>query len=255
MKPHQTIPTALCLLAFGMLNGCYTQLATRGYGSAEPATAEAESASGSPARADSAYRDSVLAQPMEADTLAPKSGAPIVIVNNYYDTGPAYRGYASWEWDFPALSFGYYSSRHGHYSRPYWWDDPWYVRRHSHGYHPHRNPPYRPSTPVSGGTLSGPYRSDKRLFNPEPGYPSVRKGRRSYQPVPAASAQAGPVPQVAPKSSADAPGSSTRQQGRDNPPASTGESASGSGAPEAKPAKDDSGKDGDYPRLNKGRRR
>lgn len=254
MKPQTTLPTALCLLALGTLTGCYTQLATRGYGSAEPAPNGAAAATGYPAHADSAYGDSALAQPMEADTLAPESGAPTVIVNNYYDPVPSYRGYAGWEWDFPALSFGYYSSRYGHYSRPYWWDDPWYVRRHSHGHHPHRHPSYRPSRPVSGGTLSGPYRSEKRLFNPEPEYPSVRKGRRSYQPS-AAPAQSEPVPQVAPKPSAEASGSPTRQQGNDNPPAISGGSASGGGASEAKPAKDDSGKDGDYPRLNKGRRR
>ena len=174
------------LLSF-YLSGCYTQLATRG----DYARSQATPAYGQEVPpADSLAGDSTLAAvPAAADTLAPPAGAPTVIVHNYYDPYPYHRGYAQWEWEYPLLSVGYYSSHYGRYSRPYWWDDPWYSRRHIH-HRSHGHPPvYVPARPAAP---AGPYRSGQRLFNPEPAYPPVRKGRRSEAPV-SAPAEAAPA--------------------------------------------------------------
>jgi len=218
------LPTSLLLLAF-CLSGCYTQLATRGHFDREknypaygPDAAYADSLSG----------DSTLAA---ADTLAPPAGAPPVIVNNYYDSDPYHRGYARWEWEYPLLSFGYYSSHYGRYTRPYWWDDPWYSRRHVHRRphgHNHDYVPARPAGPP------GPYQSDKRLYNPDPAYKPVRKGRRSEGPA-SPPAEAAPAPKESSSS-----GSGTE---------------SGGSPSEAQPQKQEDKPEKEYRRLEKGRRR
>src|SRR5688500_17157564 len=134
------IPALSFFLLSSCLTGCYTQLATRGdYGRSQAAPAYGSNGSNRPdgpvsTASDSLSEDSALtASTGAADTLAPPVGAPTVIVNNYYDPYPHHRGYAHWEWDYPLFSFGYYSSHHGRYARPYWWDrwdDPWHSRRH-----------------------------------------------------------------------------------------------------------------------------
>lgn len=191
----------LALLAVG-LTGCYTQLATRGhyarsqayppYGATiSPSSQAADSLVGSAddsLAGDSAYADD------SADSLTPPAGTPTVIVNNYYDPYLSHRGYAHWEWDFPLISFGYYSSHYDRYSRPYWWNDPWYVG-HYRSSHPYRYPRshhrYHGSGPNRPGTTapSGPYKSNKRLYNPEPSYPQLQKGQRGQRSIEPASAQ------------------------------------------------------------------
>lgn len=232
----KTLPLSLLLLS-ACLTGCYTQLATRGHsarGLAAPAygpeSVPADSLSG-----DSAT-GSLAADPV-ADTLAPPAGAPTVIVHNYYDPYPHYRGYAHWEWEYPLISFGYYSSHYGRYSRPYWWDDPWYARRHGHHRHHHPSRDYVPVRPLP----SGPYKSDKRLFNPDATYKPVRKGRRAAEPV-SAPAEAAPTP--AAKESSSGSGSS-----------SGGSGSEGSGSSEAKPQKQEDKPGKEYRSLQKGRRR
>lgn len=218
------------LLLSLFLSGCYTQLATRGHysrGQAAPAYAPGAYL------ADSLAGDSALA----ADTLAPPAGAPTVIVNNYYDPHPYHRGYARWEWEYPLLSFGYYSSHYGHYTRPYWWDDPWYSRRNIHRRRHDHNPIYVPARPAAP---AGPYQSEKRLFNPDPPYKPVRKGRRSEAPV-TAPAEVAPAPKE---------GSS----GKDASSGSESESG-GSSSSQAKPAKQEDKPDKEYRSLQKGRRR
>ena len=256
MKPHTPFFLALGLLTLGGLTGCYTQLATRGYGTAEAPMDQGAAQMPGNSTLEGQPGDSAMAglPAGEADTLAPKSDAPTVVVNNYYDTGPSYRGYANWEWDFPALSFGYYSSRYGHYSRPYWWDDPFYSRRRPRGYHSSYYPPHRPARPISGGTLSGPYKSRKRLFNPEPDYPALQKGRRGGQAAPAAAPQVESSRQAAPKQ-ADQGSPQASQPASANPPASSsGSGSSGGSSSESKPAKSETKSDGNYPALKKGRR-
>lgn len=199
------------------LTGCYTQLATRGYAAFEPGPAPTPPA---------AAGDSLSARsaPGAADTLAPLIGAPTVIVNNYYDPAPSYRGYAHWEWDYPLISVGYYSPRFDRFHRPWWWDDPGHHRRPYHRVQDSRPNPVTPRP-------SGPYQSPVRLYNPEPDYPTLRKGRRTDPSVqrvspttPSQAAEPAPVrsdptqaPQVtqatpAPKSSSTPAASSTHAQ-------------------------------------------
>jgi hypothetical protein len=240
MRPDDSLPPArrfpvpvLLAAAIGLasLTGCYTQLATRGY--YNHPDSYYSSGRGAETPSDSLLPDSALTARAEGDTLAPgREGAPTVIVNNYYDPEPHYRGYAHWEWAFPSLSYGYYSSRYYHYSRPYWWDDPWRDRRQWHGRRHDRPHVIHPPAP------SGPYKSDKRLYNPPPSYPEVRKGRRAPEPV---SVPAEPAPEAAPKQGGDGGGSST--------PAGTGDSG------EAKPSGNRSSGDDGYRSLKKGRRR
>ena len=114
-------PTAACcLLALLSLTGCYTQLYTRGYAdrSVEPEYS-ANSAYGQDAATDSAAGDSLAARP--ADTLY-RPGS--VVVNNYYRESPYYRGYLIDEWDYPAVTLGFYSTRYRDYSGAYSWNDP-----------------------------------------------------------------------------------------------------------------------------------
>lgn len=234
LPPARRIPLpGLLAAAFGLafLTGCYTQLATRGYHNHPDSYYS--SGRGAEAPSDSLLSDSALAARAEGDTLAPgREGAPTVIVNNYYDPGPRYRGYAHWEWAFPSLSYGYYSSRYYNYSRPYWWADSWRHRRHGHG-HRHDRPRV-----IHSPAPSGPYKSDKRLYNPTPSYPAVRKGRRAPEPV---RAPVEPAPAAAPKQGGDGGGSST--------PAGSG------GSGEAKPSENRSSGDDGYRSLKKGRRR
>lgn len=243
----QRFPLSLLLLS-SLLTGCYTQLATRGHYSRgqevpayPPEAAPGDSAGlASPGAAGSPAVDSALAaSPPHADTLAPPVGAPTVIVNNYYDPSPHYRGYAHWEWDYPLFSFGYYSSHYGRYSRPYWWDDPWYSRRPIH-HRPHGH--YRPDrghAPTRPVAPSGPYQSEKRLFNPDPAYQPVRKGRRSEKPV-SAPAETAPAPKA---------GSST---GNDTSGAKAESGATN--AAEAKPKQEEEKPAKEYRSLRKGRR-
>lgn len=260
----------LALLALSAFTGCYTQLATRGQGSPAPAYAQA----GSPAEpdlADSLSGDSsqgTAARPLEADTLVPATGAPTIIMNTYYDHGFSYRGYAGWAWDYPALAFGFYSSRYGHYSRPWWWDHPAYSHRYhpfqgSHRHHgPYGHPSHRPPRPTTPAPPSGPYQSEKRLFNPDPAYVPVRKGSRRSQPAtPRQEATASPVytpPPSQPASFPPAPKPSgqdeTTQSGSSS--GSSPGSSSGSGSQEARASTSgESGNGGDYPSLRKGKRR
>jgi hypothetical protein len=225
-------------LACLALSGCYTQLATRDYAAVETPSGYAYAEHGA---------DSLRSQaaPGAADTLAPRSGAPTVIVNNYYDPSPSYRGHAHWEWDYPLLSFGYYSSRFDHYSRPWWWDDPGYHRygRHrSRVHHVHSVAP-RPIPGPDTPRQPSPYKSDTRLYSPAPDYPGVRKGRRADPPpaqvsTPAPAAQPSqPQPaQQAPSDPAPAPKASTSSDPARQPAAGTP-------------------KEDDHPTLRKGRRR
>lgn len=223
----------LALPGAALLTGCYTQLASRGYqaGSYPPEAYAGGSAPDSAAAGDSA---AIGNSPASGDGAK----APTVVVNNYYDTHRAYRGYAHWEWDYPLISFGYYSSRYDYYHRPWWWDDHRYHRGHPHHGHGH----YRPATPVA--TPSGPYQSPKRLYNPEPAYRPVNKGRRSEEPkeqspsAPAPSYTA-PVAQPAPSQPASVPAAKSSGSDEGSKPSGTGES---------KP-------DDEYRSLKKGKRR
>jgi hypothetical protein len=228
---------SLPLLALTVfLTGCYTQLATRGYSTSSQVY---PAYSGQAAPADSLPVDSAWAE-APADSLAPPAEAPTVIVNHYYDPYLSHRGYAHWQWDYPLLSFGYYSSHYDRYYQPYWWNEPSYVGRYRY-HHPYRNPrnqhlhhgsiPARPSTPAP----SGPYKSNKRLFNSEPNYPILQKGQRGQRAAQPASA---PVEtQSAPKESAS----------EDKPQPSSSRSS------EAQPQSQQS--EGKPERAQKGRRR
>src|SRR5688500_7338466 len=112
------IPALSFLLLSLCLTGCYTQLATRGdYSRSQAAPAYGANGPNGPVSTDSLSDDSALTASSGAtDTLPPPVGAPTVIVNNYYDPYPHHRGYAHWEWDYPLVSFGYYSSYHGRYA-------------------------------------------------------------------------------------------------------------------------------------------
>src|SRR5690606_19472937 len=138
----KTAISALTACVALMGTGCYTQLYTQGHleraGGPYPQYAEAPPAAraSNPARTpgDSAAGDSAVARldGVEGDTLyRPET----VIVNNYYRESPVYRGYAISEWDYPAITFGFYSTRYRDYYGPYWWNDPWYHSRPRSGYH------------------------------------------------------------------------------------------------------------------------
>jgi hypothetical protein len=187
-------------LAALLLGGCYTQLYT------------------------GSYLERSQAYAGERDTLAPEDTLPRTsptIVNNYYAyDGSSYRGYAYQDWEYPILSFGFYSSRYRNYHDPYWWDRSWHRRHYPHSHYRHHGRSHIPGT----GHNSGPYKSDKRIFSTPSDIPRPEKGRRSDPP---------------PKSS-----------GSESPPAAK---SSDSGDKEAeKPAQD---KQEAYPSLQKGRRR
>ncbi len=195
----------------GCLSSCYTQLLTRGYG--ERSLEQPDAAYARPSRP-------------AADTLKPSSHGPeldssvstiedsaaraadegrssTVIVNNYYQDSPYYRGYSTLDWDYPYISFGFYSSRYRDYWDPYWWHgggrrgyyggdrrhyDQGYVHGGSYGGNGAGG-----TGNGAGGTGNGAYHSDKRLFTPAPAYPAPQKGRRSEQ-APAQPASAQPAP-------------------------------------------------------------
>lgn len=207
-------------LAALSLTGCYTQLYTGGYAerTVYPYPYDHPASPRDSAVADSL--DSVAA----ADTLRhPKT----VIVNNYYDNSPYYRGYSIDAWDYPFVSFGFYSGRYRDYCDPYWWHGGYAHPRH-----------YRYYETYPGGGTSGPYHSDKRIFPPAPSQPPLHKGRRS-EPAPSA-------PAAKPASSA-APAESTRSSSGD------GNSSSGSSSGSSGSSRSSAGSDSDRD-LHKGRR-
>jgi uncharacterized membrane protein YgcG len=216
----------LCLAALP-LAGCYTQLYTAGYAERavnpypydRPVTAR-----------DSAVADS-LDSVAAADTLQhPKT----VIVNNYYDNSPYYRGYSIDAWDYPYVSFGFYSGRYRDYYGPYWWNDAHYHRGHARRYY---------DSYPGGGTTPGPYHSDRRIFAPSSSQPPLNKGRR-YQPAQAAPAAktSSPAPAESSKSSSSGDGNSSS--------GSSGSSGSSSGS-----SGNSGGSGDDHPDVHKGRRR
>ena len=213
--------------AFALM-GCYTQLYTRGYAE--------RTAYGYPyGPADSAGRDSTGDSLAAADTLRPPR---TVIVNNYYQDSPYYRGYPIDAWDNPYFSLSLYSGRYRDYYGPYWWNDPYYRR--GGGYH-RRHYDDRPGGGGGGGASNpGPYRSDERIFAPAPSQPPLHKGRRS-EPAPAPS-QVAPAPKAADPQPAPAPAES-----------SSNESGQGSGSSQSSGSSNSSGND--HPALHKGKRR
>jgi hypothetical protein len=227
------ISLAFALTACFAFTGCYTQLYTRGYA--------ARSVDGTDyARSPGTLADT--AAPADSAALASgndSSGHPgSVIVNNYYRNDPYYRGYRVDEWEYPFISFGFYSSRYRDYSGAYWWDDPWYGRGYSSRNY-YRGGGYRrggqgghvpDSYPSGGGGSPGPYESDKRLYSRPPQH-TPSKGRRSDE-----GSAATPAP--AAKSSGDG-----------------GSNSGSASAPPASSDGSDSRKKEDHPRLNKGKRR
>lgn len=216
MQPFQLLAPLIALAC----TGCYTQLASGGYArrAVDPAAGYAATPSDSGAGEDS------LAAAPQADTLRPPQ---TVIVNNYWRESPYYRGYAIDAWDYPGFTLGFYSSGYRDYYGPYWWDrghgyrrDYRYRSGYSGGYH----------GGTGGGTVitapSGNYKSDKRIFAPEPDRPDLRKGRRS-ETVPAPAPKASePAPAVQSPAPAPAPtpapevtsGSSGQSQERESVP-------------------------------------
>jgi len=219
---------AAILSIAGCLTGCYTQLYTAGYAerTVYPYPYDRTASPRDSAMADSL--DSIAA----ADTLRqPKT----VIVNNYYDNSPYYRGYSIDAWDYPFVSLGFYSGRYRDYYGPYWWNDGYSHRGHARRYYP--------SYP-GGGTSTGPYQSDRRIFPPASTQPPLHKGRRS-EPVPPAAKPAAPEP------AATAPAESSRSSGDGN---SSSGSSSGSSGSSSGGSNSSSGGDNDHPNLHKGRR-
>lgn len=243
------------LLAFPLfLTGCYTQLYTRGY--AERAASNyPDYARGPAAQADTALQPdsgATVAAPGESASVARtdrEEPAGTVIVNNYYRESPYYRGYLLDTWDYPALTFGIYSSRYRDYCDPFWRNDPWYGRngyRSGYGRDYGGYGGYRPPSP--GGGNPGPYKSDKRVFSTDPDrpdHPVLHKGRRSGS----GSEPAAP----APKSSGEVSGSTSSPSGS---PSSSTSSSTGSGSQSGSSgSSSDSSEKEDHPSLNKGRRR
>jgi hypothetical protein len=220
----------ICLAALLPLTGCYTQLYTGGYAERtvnpypydRPATPR-----------DSAVADS-LDSVASADTLR---HGKTVIVNNYYDNSPYYRGYSIDAWDYPFVSFGFYSGRYRDYYHPYWWNDGYSRRDYHRRYY---------DTYPGGGTSSGPYHSDQRIFPPASSQPPLHKGRR-YEPAqPAAKSAASEPAGSAPASnSSSAPAESTNSSSGDGNSSSGSSGSSGSGS--------SGGSNNDHPTLHKGR--
>jgi len=213
-----------CLAAILSLTGCYTQLYTGGYAerTVYPYPYDRDASPRDSAAADSL--DSVAA----ADTLRhPKT----VIVNNYYDNSPYYRGYSIDAWDYPFVSLGFYSGRYRDYYDPYWWSDGRPNRGHRRYY----------QTYPGGGTTQGHYHSDQRIFPPASSQPPLHKGRRSEPAQPAAK-PAAPAPAPA---QSTAPDESSRSSS-DNGNSSSNSSGSSSGS--------SGGSSDDQHDLHKGRR-
>jgi len=190
----------LGLAALLSLTGCYTQLYTGGYAE--------RTVYPYPYDRDATPRDSAMADSLDsvaaADTLHhPKT----VIVNNYYDNSPYYRGYSIDAWDYPFVSLGFYSGRYRDYYGPYWWNDAHRYRGNYRRYY---------ETYPGGGTTQGPYHSDRRIFPPASSQPPLHKGRRSEPAQPAAK-PATPAPSTAPaessRSSSDDGNSSSNSSG------------------------------------------
>lgn len=212
--------TPFVLAAAFAFTGCYTQLYTQGYAQRAVETAPAYGYSGAPDSADSADSAEAAAR----DTL--QRPGETVIVNNYYRESPYYRGYALDAWDYPYISFGFYSGRYRDYYGPYWWHDSRYHR----GYYRDYSGGYRGGTNVGGG--NGPYHSDKRIFAPSTTQPQLHKGRRA-EPAEVAPAPKAADPAPAPAESSNSSGSDDRNQ---------------SSSPS-------SGSSNDHPALHKGKRR
>lgn len=216
------IPAACAALAF---SGCYTQLASGGY-----ARRSVDPAYGYAAVPDSLAGDSLAAEAPGTDTVYRPA---TVVVNNYWRESPYYRGYALDAWDYPGFTLGFYSTGYRSYSDPWWWN-----RRHGYHRHDSYHGGYHGGGYRGGGTVvtwpSGPYKSDKRIFSPEP-EARPAKGRRSESaPTPA------PAPEPAPEVSGPAP--------EPAPAAASGESG----------GNDDGGRNeskSDRPRPQKGKRR
>jgi hypothetical protein len=223
--------SAFALLACLCFTGCYTQLYSQGYAAravdGPPGYAQYQGS-----QADTALPDDSAAA--RADSVG-RSGT-VIVNNTYYQQSPYYRGYLVDQWEYPYISFGFYSSRYRDYNGAYWWNDPWYrngYHRSGHG----RD--YQGSYPSGGGGNPGPYHSDKRIFSIVPDH--TPKGRRS-EPAP----EPAPAPAPAPKYSAES--------GSDpSPPASSSSSSGGESSGSA--SSQGSGDQNDHPRLNKGRRR
>jgi hypothetical protein len=248
------VPTIILLQLGAMaFTGCYTQLYSRGY--AERAAANypdyyrAPAASGDTlaptdsagwARADSLRKADSLLSLEESGRTAGGSGNGSVIVNNYYQESPYYRGYLIQDWNYPTLAFGIYSSRYRDYYGPYWWNDPWYRSGggYHRGYHGNHGNNGGYDTPAGGG--SGPYTSDKRIFTPAPDH-ELRKGRRAE-----------PVQQPAPKYGSDNASSGTGSNSGSSSSSSSGSSSSSSSGSSS--GSGSSEKD-DHPDVKKGKRR
>lgn len=227
----KTIPT-LALLACLGFTGCYTQLYTQGYG--ERTLDDREYANANDTQADTGLTyDSSGTARREGDTLYRPA---TVVVNNYYHESPYYRGYRVDDWEYPFISFGFYSSGYRDYNGAYWWNGNGY---HRGNYRSGRD--YRGSYPSSGGGTPGPYQSDKRLFSPPPDHP--RKGRRAPS---GNGGSAAPAPKTSSGGGASAPVPSPA------PAASGNDSKASSGDTDKDKGKDDQD---DHPAVNKGRRR
>ncbi len=225
-RPAGTIALFSLLSLAGCLTGCYTQLYTRGYTARAVDSAEGYS--------QSPESDSLASQP--ADTL---SRPGTVIVNNYYDQSPYYRGYPLDVWDAPIVSLGFYSSRYRDYYGAYWHDDPYWRRS---GYRRGYGGDYHGGTVIGGGA-SGPYHSDKRIFAPAAGHPELRKGRRSESPAASAPSETtGPAPKY---NTDPAPSQEPAPEAKESPKESRQEEKSSG----------DSRSGEDHPKLQKGRRR
>ena len=257
------VPTPYLMLlgamAFsGGLTGCYTQLYSQGY--AERAAANypqyyrappvqgdtlAPADSAVLAREDSLRRvDSLYASGPGGSSGGNGNGSGSVIVNNYYQDSPYYRGYLIQDWNYPTFAFGIYSSRYRDYYGPYWWNDPWY--RSGGGYHRRYHRDHRDHggyvPPAGGGT--GPYTSDKRIFTPARDH-ELRKGRR-----------ADPVQEPAPKYGSDnGSSSSSPSSSSGSGSSSSSGNSSGSSSGTNSDSKSGSSDKNDHPTLKKGKRR
>lgn len=260
------VPTPFWMLLGAMalgasLTGCYTQLYSRGY--AERAAAN--------------YPQYYRAPSVQGDTLAPADSAALaledslrrvdslyasgrsgaqgngngtgsVIVNNYYQDSPYYRGYLIQDWNYPTIAFGIYSSRYRDYYGPYWWNDPWY--RSGGGYHRRYHRDHRDDggyVPPAGGG-SGPYTSDKRIFTPAPDH-ELRKGRRRADPVQE------PAPKYGADNGSSSSPSSSSGSGSSSSSGSSSGSTSGSSSGSNSDSKSGTSEKNDHPTLKKGKRR
>ncbi len=193
-KPKLFLPL-VSLFCASIITGCYTQIYTGEYGPRplenypnRKAVIIKPSGSDSTAIANSISEDSIALDDSIIEAESGRNSAP-VIVNYYYSNRPYYRGYSAWDWDYPTLSFGLYSSRYQSYNDPYWWHDDYFrrqrIREYRNGYYyngdgyhnhgSHYSPP--PSTGSGGNNSNNPPRSS--LFTPPPNSSHLQKGHRS----------------------------------------------------------------------------